>query len=69
MAPAPVIAAPTVVARMPAPTPRRDPLAGFRIMIDPGHGGKDPGAIAPNGLREKDVALEVSLELRARLVQ
>ncbi len=32
------------------------------IVIDPGHGGKDPGAIA-NGVMEKDVALGISLKL------
>ncbi len=34
------------------------------IVIDPGHGGKDPGAIGSNGLKEKDVVLEVGLALR-----
>lgn len=34
-----------------------------RIAIDPGHGGKDPGAIGRKGLREKDVVLRVSREL------
>lgn len=29
------------------------------IMIDPGHGGEDPGAIGPSGLREKDVVLAI----------
>jgi N-acetylmuramoyl-L-alanine amidase len=32
----------------------------FRIVIDPGHGGKDPGAIGPSGLKEKDVTLKVA---------
>lgn len=32
-----------------------------RIVLDPGHGGFDPGAIGPTGLREKDVALDVVL--------
>lgn len=32
------------------------------IVIDAGHGGKDPGAVA-NGLREKDIALNVALKL------
>ena len=36
------------------------------IMIDPGHGGKDSGAVG-NGLLEKDVTLEVSLAVRERL--
>jgi len=31
-----------------------------RIVLDPGHGGSDPGAIGPNGLREKDVTLDVA---------
>jgi N-acetylmuramoyl-L-alanine amidase len=34
------------------------------IVIDPGHGGKDPGAIGVNGLEEKEVVLDVSLRLR-----
>ncbi|MEG2538367.1 MAG: N-acetylmuramoyl-L-alanine amidase [Clostridium sp.] len=34
-----------------------------RIVIDPGHGGKDPGAVSPGGTREKDIALQVSLKL------
>lgn len=34
----------------------------FTVVIDPGHGGKDPGAMGPNG-REKDVNLNVSLKL------
>ncbi|MDC8785283.1 N-acetylmuramoyl-L-alanine amidase [Roseateles koreensis] len=37
------------------------------IALDPGHGGEDPGAIGPSGLREKDVVLEVALQLRDRL--
>jgi len=34
------------------------------IVIDPGHGGKDPGATSPNGLQEKDVVLDVSRRLK-----
>ncbi|HEU5297492.1 MAG TPA: N-acetylmuramoyl-L-alanine amidase [Burkholderiaceae bacterium] len=37
------------------------------VAIDPGHGGEDPGAIGPSGLREKDVVLAVALRLRDRL--
>ena len=37
------------------------------IAIDPGHGGEDPGAIGPSGLKEKDVVLAVALQLRERL--
>jgi len=34
------------------------------IVIDPGHGGKDPGAKGRNGLMEKDIVLDVALRLR-----
>jgi N-acetylmuramoyl-L-alanine amidase len=37
------------------------------VALDPGHGGEDPGAIGPTGLREKDVVLAVALALRDRL--
>ncbi len=37
------------------------------IVIDPGHGGSDPGAIGPTGLKEKDVTLAVSKKLAAYL--
>ena len=37
------------------------------IAIDPGHGGEDPGAIGPSGLREKDVVLQIARQLRDRL--
>ena len=35
-------------------------LEGVKIFIDPGHGGSDPGAVGPSGLREADVNLRVS---------
>ena len=34
-----------------------------RIVIDVGHGGKDPGAIGINGIKEKDVVLDIALEI------
>ena len=37
------------------------------VALDPGHGGEDPGAIGPSGLKEKDVVLAVALQLRDRL--
>ena len=33
------------------------------VVIDPGHGGKDPGAIGPRGLKEKDINLSVGKKL------
>jgi N-acetylmuramoyl-L-alanine amidase len=38
-----------------------------RVVIDPGHGGKDPGAIRGRNLREKDIVLRVARALRERL--
>lgn len=35
-----------------------------RIVIDPGHGGHDPGAVGPSGLYEKDVVLDIALRAR-----
>jgi N-acetylmuramoyl-L-alanine amidase len=37
------------------------------VVIDPGHGGRDPGAIGVGGLREKDVTLALSRELGREL--
>ncbi len=34
------------------------------IVIDPGHGGRDPGAVGPSGLTEKETVLKISKELR-----
>jgi N-acetylmuramoyl-L-alanine amidase len=34
------------------------------FVIDPGHGGKDPGAIGPDGTSEKDIVLGIGLKLR-----
>ena len=65
--------APPLAAQIPAtppgtrPTP---PAAVDRLVIvalDPGHGGEDPGAIGPTGLREKDVVLQIALKLRDEL--
>lgn len=39
-----------------------------RVVLDPGHGGRDPGAISRSGQREKDVVLRLALALRPRLV-
>lgn len=39
----------------------------LRIVIDPGHGGKDPGAVGYKRLKEKDVTLGISLALARKL--
>ena len=43
------------------------PSEGIRIMLDPGHGGVDPGAVGEGGLLEKDVVLEITRKVKALL--
>ena len=38
----------------------RGPRQVRRVVLDPGHGGHDPGASGPSGLREKDVTLDIA---------
>ncbi len=44
-------------------------LRGVKVFIDPGHGGPEPGALGPSGLREADVNLRVATVLRNCLVE
>lgn len=48
-------------------TTREEELGPRVVVIDPGHGGRDPGKIGPNGLREKDVVLTVARRLAREL--
>lgn len=48
---------------------KQKPLSGIKILLDPGHGGKEPGARGPNGYLEKDVNLTVSKLVRDELVK
>ena len=41
----------------------RENISDKTIVIDPGHGGRDPGAVGPEGLQEKDVVLDIGLQL------
>lgn len=50
-----------------APTELVDAESDYVVVIDPGHGGEDPGATGYRGLREKDVVLNVARRL-ARLI-
>lgn len=43
--------------------PPTEPL----IMLDPGHGGKDPGAIGPKGTKEKDIVLDIAKQTQGYL--
>jgi N-acetylmuramoyl-L-alanine amidase len=56
---------PTPSGTAPTPTPITDRL--IVVAIDAGHGGEDPGAIGPNGTKEKDVVLQIAMKLRDRI--
>ncbi len=61
---------PTRTVRTPRTQNGRLPVAARpvrTVVIDPGHGGKDPGAIGQGGLREKDVNLKLARLLKRRL--
>jgi N-acetylmuramoyl-L-alanine amidase len=51
---------PKIAKAEPPPKPVRTRI----IAIDPGHGGEDPGAIGPTGLKEKDVTLAMAFKLK-----
>jgi N-acetylmuramoyl-L-alanine amidase len=58
-------------AAIPPPgTPGRKPERASKrrvIVIDPGHGGADPGALAPSGAYEKDITLAAARDFKRRL--
>lgn len=63
---------PAGVAKKPVEVPRKasisGPAAGLRrIVVDAGHGGKDPGAIGPSGLQEKNITLAMAKLLKTEL--
>jgi len=59
---------PTAMRRAEQPNPAASlPRRRFKIVVDPGHGGKDPGALGVGGLAEKDVVLAIAQRLQARL--
>jgi N-acetylmuramoyl-L-alanine amidase len=61
---APPTPTPPSIASAP-PSPLMDRLVV--VALDPGHGGEDPGAIGPNGTREKDVVLQIAHRLKERI--
>ncbi len=47
--------------------PPAAPRQKYLVVLDPGHGGADPGAIGHNGIREKDIVLSLAKKVRQRL--
>ena len=39
---------------------------GFLVVIDPGHGGKDPGAIGVDHILEKDITLSLAQKIKTK---
>lgn len=64
---------PTSSPEQPVTTPqpstpgRRNPRGGIVVVIDPGHGGRDSGAIGIGGLQEKQVILSIGLQVASLL--
>jgi N-acetylmuramoyl-L-alanine amidase len=61
----------TAAVEMPTapPTPAERAPGVRTIVIDPGHGGSETGAISPSGVLEKDLTLQLARELEAKLAQ
>lgn len=59
---------PPAIANPSSPLPRV-PKGRIVVIVDPGHGGKDPGAIGIGGLREKDVILPIAQQVASLLEQ
>lgn len=65
---APMATTAAVIVPAPPPTARATRSGRRLVVIDPGHGGVDPGAIGVSGAYEKDITLAVSREIRRRLL-
>jgi N-acetylmuramoyl-L-alanine amidase len=77
--PTPVVPPGSPVGSIPVPPPTttnspitnipRNPNGRLVVVIDPGHGGPDPGAVGIGGLQEKGLVLDISRQVAARLGQ
>ncbi|MBD2082387.1 N-acetylmuramoyl-L-alanine amidase [Leptolyngbya sp. FACHB-17] len=62
--PSPIPVPPTT---NPRPVPPRVPNGRLVVVIDPGHGGPDPGAVGIRGIQEKEIVLDISRRVQANL--
>ncbi|MCT7949018.1 N-acetylmuramoyl-L-alanine amidase [Ancylothrix sp. C2] len=58
---------PPEISNPPAPLPR--PNNRIVIVVDPGHGGRDPGAVGWGGIQEKEIVLDISRQVASSLEQ
>jgi N-acetylmuramoyl-L-alanine amidase len=67
--PVPALAVARPAGRATAPrAPSQAVPRRFKIVLDPGHGGKDPGAFGAGGVAEKDVVLAIAHRLKEQLI-
>lgn len=57
----------SVAAPQVPPSPPEPGTAPFKVVLDPGHGGAEDGAIGPAGLKEKDLVLDMARRLASLL--
>jgi N-acetylmuramoyl-L-alanine amidase len=77
--PTPVVPPGSSVGSIPVPPPSttsppggslpRVPRGRLVVVIDPGHGGPDPGAVGIGGLQEKGITLDISRQVATKLAQ
>lgn len=57
-----------IVVKPPVEKPPTKPVFvkknSFIVVLDPGHGGEDPGAVGPSGIKEKDIVLKIARETK-----